>query len=428
MTAEDRMTLRDKWKVIRQVRPAYLNASRSQQSRKLDHLEETLGMHRKSIIRRIHSDLERKPRSRQRGRTYGAKVEDALRVISEAFDHICAERITPNLVWMAQQLDAHGELRTTPDLLDDLARISVSTVKRILTRIRQDEPSLRRRRPRPSSFTQGIPMKRIPWNEQMPGHFEVDLVHHCGPSASGEYVCTLQMIDVATGWSERFAVLGRSYRVMEDAFRCILDRLPFPVREIHPDNGSEFLNHHLVAFWKEAVQGVQLSRSRPYHKNDNRIVEQKNATLVRQYLGYDRLDTVQHTLLLNQLYLMMGLYYNLFQPVMRLVEKTWIQDADGRRTSVRPRHDLAQTPLVRLCATDAINQDHRRELLVIRKTINPRELRQQIYNTIDRLLDLPLAQPGQKQNVFETLGFPSVIDLGDDSPVTLSFDRTISLR
>jgi len=428
MAAEERMTLSDKWKVIRQVKPKYLKATRREKGRWLDHLEETLGMHRNSIIRRIHSDLERKPRSRQRGRTYGAAVDDALRVISEAFDHICAERITPNLLWMAEHLAAHGELRTTPDLLEKLARISISTVKRTLTRIRQDEPSLRRRKAKPRSFTQGIPMKRIPWNEQEPGHFEVDLVHHCGTSASGEYVCTLQMIDVATGWSERFAVLGRSYRVMEDAFRCVLARLPFRVHEIHPDNGSEFFNRHLVTFWKEVAKGVQLTRSRPYHKNDNRIVEQKNATLVRQYIGYGRLDTVAHTNLLNELYLKMGLYYNLFQPVSRLLEKTWVQDAEGRQTSVRRRHDTAQTPLDRLCATDAIIDAHRQETLQIRKTVNPRELRRQIYNSIDKLLDLPLAQPGQKQSVFKTLGFPPIIRLGDGRPVTISFDRTISLR
>ena len=132
-------------------------------------------------------------------------------------------------------------------------------------------------------------MKRIPWDEAEPGHFEVDLVHHCGPSASGEYVHTLQMVDVATGWSERVAVLGRSFRVMRVGFQRCLERLPFPVLEIHPDNGSEFLNHHLVRFFRDTVQEVDLSRSRPYHKNDNRNVEQKNSTLVRAYLGYGSL-------------------------------------------------------------------------------------------------------------------------------------------
>ena len=119
-------------------------------------------------------------------------------------------------------------------------------------------------------------MRRIPWNEQQPGHFEVDAVHHCGQSSSGHYVHTVQMVDVATGWTEQVATLGRSSLVMEDGFRRILARLPFPVLEIHPDNGSEFLNAHLVRFWKDTVKDVTLSRSRPFHKNDNRFVEQKN--------------------------------------------------------------------------------------------------------------------------------------------------------
>ena len=98
-------------------------------------------------------------------------------------------------------------------------------------------------------------MGRIPWDVGVPGHFETDLVHHCGSSSSGEYVHTMQMVDVATGWTETRAVLGRSYVVMKDAFQYTLGRVPFAVLEIHPDNGSEFLNHHLVRFWKETVKG-----------------------------------------------------------------------------------------------------------------------------------------------------------------------------
>ncbi len=113
-------------------------------------------------------------------------------------------------------------------------------------------------------------MGRIPWDIHEPGHFEVDLVHHGGDSSAGEYVHTVQLIDVATGWSERVVVLGRGQAAMEVGFRHILERLPFPIKELHPDNGSEFFNHHLVRFWKEKVVGVTLSRSRPYQKNDNR--------------------------------------------------------------------------------------------------------------------------------------------------------------
>jgi hypothetical protein len=247
MTTEEKMPVDDRFKYLGRVKPRYVQAGRKERGRLLDEMEAMTGLHRKSLIRLINGDLKRKPRRRERGRTYGPEVDDALRVIARSMNYICAERLTPNLVWIAQHLAAHGELTPSSALLEKLSQISVSTTKRILARIRQDEPRLPRKRPKQTNaLTKDIPMQRIPWDEQVPGHFEVDLVHHCGPSPSGEYICTLQMIDVATGWSERRAMLGRSYRVMKDAFRCVLARLPFPVLEIHPDNGSEFFNHHLL--------------------------------------------------------------------------------------------------------------------------------------------------------------------------------------
>jgi len=145
-------------------------------------------------------------------------------------------------------------------------------------------------------------MLRLPYNLDEPGHMEVDLVHNCGLSASGEYVHTLQMVDIATGWVKLVAVLGRSYLVMQDAFLFILQRIPFPILKIHPDNDTAFFNAHLLRFWKEKIPGVIFSRSRPYYKNDNRFVEQRNGFIVRSLLGYDRLDTVAQTLILNQIY------------------------------------------------------------------------------------------------------------------------------
>lgn len=300
---------------------------------------------------------------------------------------------------MAQHLERHGELTTTPELMEQLDQISISTVGRRLARLRQDQPRLPRKKPRPRNpMLQNIPMLRLPWNLQESGYFETDLVHHSGPSASGEYVCTLQMIDVLTGWSERWAVLGRSYLVMEDAFRSIMHRLPFPIVEIHPDNGSEFLNHHMLRFWGDLVQNVSLSRSRPYHKNDNPRVEQKNATLVRAYLGYDRLDSVVQTLALNALYEKMWIYYNLFQPVMHLVEKE-VTPREGQSARVKRRYDDAATPFDRLCQTDAILPEHRDQLSAFRAAINPRRLRQEIYDAIDQIFLLPGAAADRTEDV-----------------------------
>jgi len=438
MSIDDSMTIDERRKYLRMMQKRYLQAGRKERGRLLDEMEVITELDRKSLVRLMGGSLERRPRHRQRGRTYGPEVDDALRVIAESMDYICPERLTPNLTWLAQHLAAHGELVASAGLLEQLEHISESTVGRILARIRQDEPRLPRQGPRqPNALLRDIPMKRIPWHEPQPGHFEVDLVHHCGSSASGEYVCTIQMVDVTTAWSERIAVLGRSYLVMRDGFSRILGHLPFPVREIHPDNGSEFFNHHLLRFWKEQAQGIQLSRSRPYQKNDNRIVEQKNSTLVRAYLGYDRLDTVAQTLAVNQLYDKMWVYYNLFQPVMRLTEKTWIRE-EGQTSGVKRRFDQARTPFDRLSTTTTICQERREQLEALRDRTNPRRLRQEIYDLLDYISSLPGAVPGVTEEVRLTLMTDSsgnenvdgsqpdetTKNLGKERtcPVTLSFD------
>ena len=238
---------------------------------------------------------------------------------------------------------------------------------------------------------------------------------------------TLQMIDVATGWSERLAVLGRSYLVMEAAFRRILLRLPFRVLEAHPDNGSEFFNYHMLRFWGEIVQNVQLSRSRPYQKNDNRNVEQKNSTLVRAYLGFERFDTVAQTCAANELYAKMWIYYNLFQPVMHLADKEVIRE-DGQSSRVIRRHDQARTPFDRLCATDAIWPEHRAQLEALRDQTNPRQLRREIYQAIDHILSLPGAVPGTPEDVHQTLAMHPSSEKGGDNLLNFAFNRTTILK
>ena len=404
MATEEKLMVDDRFKYLRRMKGRYARASREERGQLLDEMEAFTGMHRKSLIRRMNNGLERKPRRRQRGRTYGPEVMDALRVISRGLDDICAERLTPNLVWLAQHMAAHGELEVSPDLLEKLSCISISTVKRSLRTARQDQPRLPRRRPKPRNrWLSDVPMKRIPWNLEEPGHFEVDLVHHSGPTAAGEYVCTIQMIDVATGWSERVAVLGRSFLVMRDGFHRILTRLPFPVHEIHPDNGSEFFNNHMRRFWNDKLQDLHLSRSRPYQKNDNRFVEQKNSTLVRAYLGYDRFDTAAQTQAANVLYDKMWFYYNFFQPVMRMSEKIIDHASDDNALRVKRRYDNARTPFDRLCATQAISDQHRKQLAILREQTSIIQLREEIYGLMDSLFSLPNAVPGSTEDVYQTL-------------------------
>lgn len=399
------MSINEERKYLKSMQERYHATDRAGRKALLDEMEALTGKHRKSLIRLMNGTLERKPRKVQRGRVYGAKVDDAIRVISESLDYICAERLTPALADTAEQLADHGELTLSPKVTGQLTRVSVSTVGRILKRLGQDQ---RRRKRRPpgsaNAVARTIPAGRIDWNEKQPGHCEVDLVHHCGPSTSGDFLHTLQLIDVATGWSERVAMLGRSQMVMQDGFYRIQSRIPFPVLELHPDNGSEFLNWYMIDFWNKVFQGVQMSRSLPYHKNDNRFVEQKNSSLVRHYLGHDRLDSVAQVNLTNVLYDRLWLYNNFFQPVMRLQEKTQVS-SDGR-TRTQRRYDTAQTPFDRLCQTDVLSPEQRERLNRLRSQTNPRALRKEIYDLIDQIFALPNAQPGDFEDVAFTLFVP----------------------
>jgi hypothetical protein len=401
MPTDIKMTLDERRKYLLRMRLRYVQANRTERSRLLDEMEQVTELHRKSLLRLMKDEPVRKPRQRQRGRTYNHEVDNVIRVVAESLDYICAERLTPGLVPTAELLIQHGELTVSEEVLEKLSRISTSTVKRSLSRLRQDERRLPQRRPgRALRLLQEIPALRIPWDIQEPGHFEVDLVHHGGRNTIGEYLHTLQMIDVATGWSERVAILGRSARVMEAGFRRILARLPFPIIELHPDNGSEFLNHHLLRFFKEAVRGARISRSRPWQKNDNRFVEQRNDSLVRAYLGYARLDSVPQALATNQLYDQMWLYYNFFQPVLHITEKTLVVN-EGQRPHLKRRYDTARTPFDRLCATQVLPAAQQQALEQLRQQTNPRRLHQQVHTLLEDVLALPPAD--SPQDVHETL-------------------------
>lgn len=402
MPAEEQMDINERRKYLHILQRRYQTATRTERSCLLDTMQVVTGLDRKTLIRLMRGDLKRRPRTRQRGHTYDRVVDQALRVIAESYDFICAERLTPNLGEMARQLARHHELELTDDLLARLEQISVSTVRRRLQQFCQDEPRLARRSPSGGNgVAASIPMHRIAWQESQPGHFEVDLVHHAGASSEGQYMHTLQLVDVTTGWSERVAVLGRSYRVMEDGFLRCQARLPFAILELHPDNGSEFLNDLMVRFWKDTLVVKQLSRSRPYQKNDNRFVEQKNRTLVRDVFGRVRLETAAQTNLSNQLYDRLWLYYNFFQPVLRLSDKV-IMD-DGETHTVKRRFDQARTPFERLCASGRLAAEPQSVLEQLRQDTNPRQLREEIHALTDRIVSASGAKPGQTEDIYNTL-------------------------
>jgi len=388
MAADEKMSIDESRKYLKLMAKRYAGADRDARGSLLSEMESVTGMHRKSLTRLMNGEsLERRPRQVQRGRVYGPEVGDVIRVVWESEDYVCAERLTPSLVPMAQHLARFGELRLSAEVERQLGGISEATVQRLLARFHQDTPRLPRRGPESANrLSREIPMGRIPWETKEPGHFEIDLVHHCGAASAGEYVHTLQMVDVATGWSERVGVFGRTHRAMVAGSEKIVGRVPFPIRELHPDNGSEFINEHLLGFFGDKVKGLALSRSHPYQKNDNRNVEQKNYSLVRAYLGYERLDTPAQSMAVNALYDRMWLYYNLFQPVMHLESK---EVGGGRR--IRRKWDDAKTPYERVLETGVLSAEQQARLTGLYARTNPRKLRREIHQIIEGLWDEPKA-------------------------------------
>ena len=382
----------------------YIVADRAERSRLLDEMVQVTGLDRKTVIRRMRRRPRREHRRTQRGCRYGAEVQNAIHIIAGALDDPCAERLKPILPQMGDKMAQHGHLLMSSGLHQQLRCISVSTVRRIRRRRQQDERRLPRRSSSAASEVQAqIPIRRIPWDIAEPGHFEVDLVHHSGPSTSGEYAHTLQMVDVATGWVESAAILGRSFRVTRDGFLRCLSRLPYTVREIHSDNGSEFMSHHLLHFWRSSYQDVDLSRIRPYKKRDNRFVEQRNGALVRTLVGHDRLDTVAQTLLLNRIYDRVWLYFNFFQPVMRQTYKAY----EGAR--VVRKHEDVRTPFMRLCALGALDPAVQCDLEDLYDRTDPLLLHDEIDQLLDHLFRLPGSQPGHTEDIFETMAYPDIL-------------------
>ena len=421
MSEKEEMTIDERRKYLNKMWGLYRDASKTEKSKMLDDMVHVTGMNRKSIIRILNGRLSRKKRINERGPTYGTDVIDAARIISKVLDHPCAERLQPNLIFMAKHLRNHCQLFVDENTLEGLESISISTLKRSLANINKSADKIGRKRfpkRKRNSFKEMYPMRRIPYDIPQPGHFEVDLVLHCDEDNAGEYIHTIQMVDVATGWCGIQAVFGRSFRVMRDGFEQILTNLPIPVIEIHPDNGNEFFNQHLLRFWKNEIPNLDISRSRPYHKNDNRFVEENNASLIRAYIGHGRLDTLQHLMILREIYTDLMCYHNFFLPVMKTIQKNYIDEVHYRRV-----FDTARPPLDRLAETNVVTKDNLEMLMYMRDQVDIVALRERLERNITILWRVKPTKIATPVNIFDTLRKEE-----DKASVTFSFEPKEPVR
>lgn len=366
---------------LERVREEYRKADKKGKTRLLNEARKRTRLNRKVLIGKLaHSAKERRKRKQgPRQATYGREVQAALIKIWEVFDYPCGQRMAPALRQETERLRKAKELVCAEDVARKLKAISAKTIDRLLAREKQVRGLKQNRNPSVHPLLyQKVPVKvASEWDTAEVGNLQLDYVFHCGRSTAGEYLHTLSAADIATGWWEGEPILGRSQVATKEGMDRIRGRLPFRILEIHPDNDSGMINDLLWDYCRKAR--IRMSRSRPYKKNDNAWVEQRNWTHVRKVVGYRRLDTASELAILRELYGCFTIYKNFFQPTMKLAEKV---RAGGK---IHRKYDEPKTPYQRLMESSQISATARKQLTAQYESLNVAQLRRQIEGLRDRL-------------------------------------------
>lgn len=355
------------------VRRRYGAARKKEKGRILDEFCQTTGMHRKAAIRLLGSGRRLAPVPKKgRPRRYGPEVTEALVRVWEAGDRMCGKLLAAVLPALVEGLERHGELRLAASVREALVSMSAATIDRQLRGWRK---GLGRQPCRPALKAAGL-KAQIPirtwseWKGVQPGSVQADLVLHCGESLEGFFLTTLTVVDVATGWTEVQPVWGSGGERVGGGVQEVSRRLPVALRELHTDNGGEFINHGLSDWCRK--RGVRFTRGRGYKKNDQAYVEQRNWLAVRRSVGYDRYSSKAALAALGRLYSLTRLQLNFLRPVRKLVGK----ERHGAR--VRKVYDPPQTPYQRLVASGLLDEAVARRLEEQLLAINPAELQRRI--------------------------------------------------
>jgi hypothetical protein len=364
------------------IYPRYQQASRFEKRRILDEFCRVTGYHRKSALRLLNGPLpaRRPPAPRRRPPTYGLRVIQVLAAIWRAAGYPWSLRLKALLpLWLPW---ARPRFRLSPAVEAQLLRLSPRQMDRRLAGYRRPGAPGRYGRTKPGTLLkQHIPLRTDRWDVTVPGFTEIDLVAHCGESGDGEFAHSLNLTDIHTTWVETRAVLGRGQHAVRAALEAMRQTLPFRLQGIDSDNGSEFINAHLVRYCRN--HGIQFTRGRPYKKDDNAHIEQKNWTHVRKLVGYVRYASPAAVAALNALYQHeLRLFQNLFLPSVKLVRKERV-GARIRRVYARP-----QTPFERVQACPAADPVRVAHLQHLRATLDPFALAETIDQQLSRLAAL----------------------------------------
>ena len=372
-----------KQEVLKDKLADYLAADKAGKGKILSELESVTHMNRFAIIRRLNQLAVRDPGWEKdhcgRKELYGPRVTEALKEIWELADHICAERLHPQLSELVAVLKRCKEWSYPSDTTKLLLAMSLGTIK---DRI-ESFPKVSRGgtgTTKPSELKELVPIRRGPWDNPNPGNGEVDTVAHCGTSLIGDYAFTVQYTDVATIWTLLNAQWNKGMVATKESLKAMYERSPFPITGFDFDSGSEFINYEVVPWCNSLTPPVVCSRTRPYRKNDHARIEQKNYTNVRHWVGYLRYGKPEQVKLLNQLYLLLEDYLNFFLPSMKCVKKERIG------SKYRRVYDKPQTAYARVLAHPNISEEVKTKLTTRYAKLNPKTLKKQIEQLQQRLL------------------------------------------
>ena len=384
------LTLAERRAVTKTIATRYARSDKAGKGRVLDELCATTGWHRNHARKALKQAL--RPRivkaRRPRPPKYGPKVVAALIFCWATLGMPTGKRLAPMLPELVAILRRFGELDVDDDTATLLAGMSAATIDRRLAGERRKHELKGRSRTKPGSLLKSqIPVRTwADWDDAVPGFVEIDLVGHDGGNAAGEHAWTLTVTDIATGWTENRSVRNKARKWVLAALDDIARAMPFPILGVDSDNGSEFINHHLLA-WCDKRQ-ITFTRSRPGNKNDGCHVEQKNWAIVRTVVGYHRYDTEAELLLLNKIWALQSQLTNYFQPQQKLLSKV------RAGAKVSKRYDRATTPHRRAEAHTKVSAEDKAILADTYTSINPAAVQRRIQALTSELLTLTTSKAG----------------------------------
>lgn len=367
-----------KYEVIKRIVTRYRTAIKKYKSKILDEFCEICGYSRKYAIWKLnHYDFNKLKKQPGRPSKYmNPRIREALKKIWITAEFACGKRlkfIIPEWIKFMDELDEEEK--------ELLIEMSASTIDRILRYYRVQLDIKNRTSTKPGTMLRdSIPISGAQWDNQRPGYIEVDSVVHCGTSMAGDYVCTVNSVDFATGWNQQRATYNLGSVGVLAQIKDIEKSLPFPLLGLDSDCGGEYINYLVKDYLMKRKNPVQFTRSRPYKKNDNAHIEQKNWTHVRKLIGYMRIDNPKAVELMNDLYKNeWSLFYNFFIPSFKLIEKRRI------KSKVIKKHDDPKTPYQRVLESKFISDEIKEKLKQIHKELNPFELKKIIAQKLDKI-------------------------------------------